>query len=313
MDHAALAPATVSGALLAPGEPRVAAVENLQLPDGRMLCARRWPGPGEHTLVLLHGLLDSSEGWTDLCAGFSCPQIAFDLPGFGFSDRPARGSIAGYTADVAYALEVLGGRRFTVVGHSLGGAVAAALAEQMPDRVAALVLLAPAGFGRMQLAEAISVPGVRNLVQAALPLALSSRLAVTAGYMAMVANGAVPDGALLDRVTSRSRNLVDGAREGTRAVVEAGRAADAFHRRRVGYDGPVFAVWGDRDRIVPVSHHKGVRVAFPQAHIQVWRGMGHHPVGERLGDLTALVRRAAAAGRPQPAAASLPATDATAA
>jgi pimeloyl-ACP methyl ester carboxylesterase len=39
------------------------------------------------------------------------------------------------------------------------------------------------------------------------------------------------------------------------------------------YRGPVVAVWGDRDRLVPVSHHHGVRAAFPQARIeicQVW-------------------------------------------
>lgn len=50
----------------------------------------------------------------------------------------------------------------------LGGAVATALAELMPERVAGLVLLAPAGFGRIHLAEAVSLPGVRHVVQATL-------------------------------------------------------------------------------------------------------------------------------------------------
>jgi pimeloyl-ACP methyl ester carboxylesterase len=243
--------------------------------------------------VLLHGLLDSSEGWTRLCEELRCPGVAFDLPGFGSSDAPAQGSIDGYARDVAEGIEALGLKRFILVGHSLGGAVATALAELHPDRVAGLVLLAPAGFGRIQLAEAVSVPGVRNVVQAALPFALSSGVAVTLGYMTMVANGAAPERRLVQRVTSHSRSLVDGAREGTRAVVEAGRSRDAFHRRRLDYAGPVFAVWGDRDRLVPPAHRHGVLRAFPQAQIELWHGMGHHPARERFDELLALVRRVA--------------------
>jgi pimeloyl-ACP methyl ester carboxylesterase len=54
----------------------------------------------------------------------------------------------------------------------------------------------------------------------------------------------------------------------------------------------VYAVWGDRDRLVPVEHRRGVGVAFPQAQIDLWAGMGHHPTRERFDDLVALVRRA---------------------
>jgi len=274
----------------------VATVETLELSDGRALCVRRWAGEAEDTLVLLHGLLDSSEGWARLGEAMSCPRIAFDIPGFGYSDAPTQGSIAGYARDIAEGLEQLGVERFTLVGHSLGGAIAVALAELIPAKVAALVLLAPAGFGRIHLAEAISVPGLRNVVQAALPLALSSRLAVTASYLTMVTNGRTPDRGLVERVTGRASALVHGAREGTRAVVDAGRGQDAFHRRHIGYDGPVFAVWGDRDRLVPVSHRRGVIAAFPQATVDVWRGMGHHALRERFEELVGVIEHAISAG-----------------
>ena len=160
---------------------------------------------------------------------------------------------------------MLGVERFVLVGHSLGGAVAPALAELMPSQVSSLVLLAPAGFGRIQLTEAAWIPGVRNVLQATLPLVLSSRFAVTAGLWTMVTNGNSPDRDVVERVIDRGGQLVVGVREGTRAVVDAGRDRDAFHRRRVGYDGAVCAVWGDRDRLVPVSHCHGLKTAFPQA------------------------------------------------
>ena len=255
-----------------PIESHVAALDSLRLGDGRQLCVRRWPGAGASTVVFLHGLLDSSEGWGRVADRLTGPQVAFDLPGFGHSDPPAHGSIAGYAHDVAVGLEMLGIERFTLVGHSLGGAVAAALAELTPAKVDALVLFAPGGFGRIGLAEAVSIPGVRNLAQAALPLALSNRLLVSAAYATMVSNGTAPERAIVERVTGRARALVAGAREGTRAVVDAGRSLDAFHRRRVDYDGPVYAIWGDHDRLVPPAHRNGLRVAFPHASIDVWQG-----------------------------------------
>jgi len=161
------------------------------------------------------------------------------------------------------------------------------------------VLFAPAGFGRIGLAEAVSIPGVRNLAQAALPLplALSNRLLVSAAYATMVSNGTAPERAIVERVTGRARALVAGAREGTRAVVDAGRSLDAFHRRRVDYDGPVYAIWGDHDRLVPPAHRNGLRVAFPHASIDVWQGMGHDPPRERPDQVIALLESAAVAIR----------------
>jgi pimeloyl-ACP methyl ester carboxylesterase len=279
-----------------PVEARRADVVSLRLRDGRALCVRRWPGTGEGTLVLLHGQLDSSEGWERLRDAPMCARIAFDLPGFGCSDAAPRGTIAGYARDIADGLEILGIERFTLVGHSLGGAVATAVAELMPTKAQALVLLAPAGFGRIHLAEAASIPGLRGLIKATLPWTLSSRLVVTAGYGAMVANGNAPDRELVQRLSGGGRALAAAAYEGTRAVVDAGRAQDAFHRRRVRYSGPVVAVWGDRDRLVPCSHQDGVRAAFPQARIEIWKGMGHHAIGERFDELVALIIEAASGG-----------------
>jgi pimeloyl-ACP methyl ester carboxylesterase len=299
---------TVGGGSTSQQGPRMTAVRTLELADGRALCVRSWPGSGKEPLVLLHGLLDSSEGWGRLCEHVS--GVAFDLPGFGYSDPPTRGSIMGYARDVAEGLDLLGIERMTVVGHSFGGAVAAALAELLADRVTGLVLLAPAGFGRIHLAELVSLPVIRQLMELALPALLSSRLAVVAAYVTMVSNGTAPDPELVERVTKRGGSIVDGVREATRSMTEASRAPDAFPRRRMQYDGPVRAVWGDRDRLVPLSHRNGVRAAFPHAQIDVWKGMGHHPMRERTNDLIDVVQETIAQGHAQLRAATPPLSDA---
>src|ERR1035438_6043078 len=63
-----------------------------------------------------------------------------------------------------------------------------------------------------------------------------------------------------------------------------------FYRRQVDYHGPVLALWGDRDRLVPLAHHDGVMTAFPQAQVSVWEKMGHHPQRERPSELARLLQ-----------------------
>jgi pimeloyl-ACP methyl ester carboxylesterase len=273
-----------------PTETKLCCVQSLRLSDGRRLFVRRWRR-NQHagTVVVLHGMLDSSEGWEPLSTELTCGIIAFDLPGFGQSDTRPDNSIAGYADDVAEGLAMLGVERFTLVGHSLGGAVATALVERMPNKVAALILLAPVGFGRVHLAEACSLPVIRSLVQVALPWALRNRTAVTMAYLTMVTNGRLPEPALVDRITGNGRELVDGTSEAIRAIAAAGRHDRAFGSRRVRYQGPVVAVWGACDRLVAPSHRHAVLTALPQARVQVWPGMGHHPVRERFDELAELI------------------------
>src|ERR1700733_7692104 len=77
-------------------------------------------------------------------------------------------------------------------------------------------------------------------------------------------------------------------------------AADAFPRCGIAYDGPVFAIWGDHDRLVPASHAQGGRMALPQAKVDVWSGMGHHPIRERFAGFIATIERATGAAERRP-------------
>src|SRR4051794_1154052 len=232
---------------------RLATVTDLHLPAKRRVRVREYSGSGT-PVVFLHGLLDSSEGWHEVAARSARPCYAIDLPGFGGSTCPPYERIASYARDVGQALDQLGLDRYVLVGHSFGGAVASALAEQRPDDVAALLLIAPAGYGRIALAELAATPGIRQFLQAGLPLALTNPVAMTAIYGLWVANGRRPDKALMDRCRKDAFRVVGGARQAIRTIVRCGIDQRAFFRRRVDYDGPVVALWGDRDRLVPVRH-----------------------------------------------------------
>src|SRR4051812_50169596 len=102
---------------------RHARVLSVHVPGGRRLTGRAWDGEGA-PLILLHGLLDSSEGWDDMAVRTSRPCIALDLGGFGRSDLPASPRIEAYADDVAAAPRRPRIQSATLVGHSLrrGGA-----------------------------------------------------------------------------------------------------------------------------------------------------------------------------------------------
>jgi pyruvate dehydrogenase E2 component (dihydrolipoamide acetyltransferase) len=275
--------------------PRAAAVHDLVLADGRRIRARSWPGRGR-PLVLLHGLLDDSEGWSRLARDTHRPCLAVDLPGFGGSDLPAWPRVSAYAEVVSAALAGLALGPCTLVGHSLGGAVAAGVAERHPD-VAALVLLAPAGFGPLRLAEVMAAPGIRHAAQLALPMALVNPLTVTAAYSTLIARGRLPPADLLERLARRGLCSGAGVVMAVQALAAAGRSERAFFRRELAFAGPVAALWGARDALVGADHADGLRRSVPRAHVEIWPGMGHHSERERPRELSRFVERHAARAR----------------
>ena len=105
-----------------------------------------------HALVWLHGSGPGASGLANFqgnLGGFrDFRNLVFDHPRYGASDRPTiDGALIPYSgAHVLAALDGLGVADFSVVGNSFGGGVAAWLAATAPDRVRAVVLMAPAGL-----------------------------------------------------------------------------------------------------------------------------------------------------------------------
>lgn len=112
--------------------------------DGITMAFGFWPGTGA-PVVGLHGITASYVnfvGIADELAGRR-PLLALDLRGRGDTDKPAAGpfGMAQHGADVAAAMRGFGLGPSVVVGHSMGGYVAVALAAAHPDLVSALVLV----------------------------------------------------------------------------------------------------------------------------------------------------------------------------
>lgn len=119
---------------------------------GRTLQVREHGAAGP-AVVLIHGWMMSSDVFEPLIDALAAHArvLAVDLRGAGRSDRVDSYDLEGYASDVAAVLDHCG--RATLVGHSMGGAIAQIVAAEHSALVDKLILLNPVPAGGMQLPE----------------------------------------------------------------------------------------------------------------------------------------------------------------
>jgi len=209
--------------------------------------------------------------------------ILLDRPGHGWSDRPGGAkdaSPARQAALIVQALDRIGVERFVLLGHSLGGAVATALALAHPDRVAGLVLLAPVthpwagGLAWYNSILSRSVIGPLFARTIALPL---GALLLGGGAASVFAPQPTPAEYLRRAaiwLLLRPREFIANAQDIA--------ALKEFVRTQVPRYGeiaaPTVIVTGDADTTVsPHIHARAIAAAVPNARLVVLDGVGHMP------------------------------------
>jgi pimeloyl-ACP methyl ester carboxylesterase len=110
--------------------------------DGRRLSALVW-GEASPELVLLHGGAQNAHTWDTVALALGRPLVAIDLPGHGHSDHREDGPFGPRlnATDVAVAIRELAPHSRLLVGMSLGGLTAIAIAVQAPELVPRLALI----------------------------------------------------------------------------------------------------------------------------------------------------------------------------
>lgn len=249
--------------------------------DGvRLHYVDRGTGPA---VVFLHGngvLLQDYEvsGVLDR-ATVSHRVIAFDRPGFGYSDRP-RSTVwtpAAQAALIAKALDQLDVEPAVVVGHSWGTMVALAMALDHPERVAGLVLLSGYYYGTARAdvlpASIPAIPLLGDLIaRTSAPLTglLSGPLGVKASFSPAPVSDKFADFPVA--MTLRPSQIRAAAADTAMMIP----AATALSRRYAELDLPVVIMAGDGDLIAhPDKHAERLSDDIAGADLRIVAGQGH--------------------------------------
>ena len=246
---------------------------------------RQWFGVRSGTpVVLLHGFGADLSTWCHVWPLLQAHRIlAIDLPGHGRSVVPGQARLEALVDAVQSVLDEEGVSRLHLVGHSLGGAVALALAAAGTVELRSLVLLAPAGLG-----PEINGDFLRGFARAEQEASLAPWLCQLFADQSHVTPSFV-------RAVLRTR--ADPAlREYQRALIDAlfpdGVQAHSWRCALDHVSVPTKVVWGTGDRVIPARHGRGLpgRVGL---HVIA---CGHQPQVEAPALVAFLIAEAVAAG-----------------
>jgi len=246
--------------------------------DGERLQVRLDGDRRAPAIVLIHGLAGSLHLWDRLVPLLDDRHLVIrvDLLGHGGSDKPRRGYSPRAQADrLGVLLDALHVRRALVVGHSLGGIVAVALAERRPDVFRGLVAIGtPARSGDVDL------PAIARLGTVPVMGELFHRV-VSDGMVAGALGDALGEGVAVPR------QFVDDYRAMTySAYASSYKEADEFSRdeplpeRLAKTRVPLLAIMGDEDEEVKETALSAWKTV-PGARTELLPGQGHTPQWQR--------------------------------
>ena len=214
-------------------------------------------------VVFLHGLGASMYAWRKNLAPVAAAGyrvIAFDNRGFGFSDKPATGyDNASYARLTVALLDSLHLPEAVLIGHSMGGAIAAEVAIAHPERVRGLVLISSAGLGARQppLFHVGRWPVVGPLLFAFRGRGLTERLLeATYADPSKVADADVDQYYAPVAEPEYGRSL--------RAVLREFRF-DGLAGRLDHIAAPTLVLWGEADRLIPIALGRALAAGIPRA------------------------------------------------
>ncbi len=228
-------------------------------------------GMGE-PVILIHGNGLSHGQWKYNIGTLSKSHkiYALDLPGFGLSDKPEVNYGVQYY--VEFLRSFIDARHISnpiIIGHSMGGAVAAGLAAKYPQEVAGLALSDATGI------SPVGTLYSKELFDVFFSLSARSRKLFC---RSMFYDG--PASSLLDDIM-----LVSDNKESRNAFIKNCRDMMMYDSYRISLlksiTAPTLIMWGRNDMLLPVSDAQKYHDSIPGSSVKLFDKCGHIPNVER--------------------------------
>lgn len=228
-------------------------------------------GEGE-AVIFLHGAGTGASGYSNFKgnypafaqAGYRC--IVPDLLGYGLSSKPdiEQYDLDFFIAGVKGLVDALGLKHITLLGNSLGGAVALGYALAHPQDVKRLILMAPGGVE--DLDTYLAMPGIANMFK----VYQSGKTGAAAMRDVMTMQLFDPT-LLTDDIINERAPIAETQTQAARSILKVPNMTERLHELRC----PVFGFWGVNDQFNPVSGTTKLVDNCPQARIIVLNQCGH--------------------------------------
>jgi len=276
---------------------------SMHLPQNGLTVYAYDAGAGTATpMLLIHGLGDEADTWRHVITPLSADRrvVAFDLPGFGRSDKPKRPyTISFFQSVVIELLDALALQRAVLVGHSLGAVLAHSIALNYPERVERLILMDGSLVARSQKLDLTTllflIPGLGEWLYTRLRRDPQAAYQTLAPYYGRLDELPEADRTFLfQRVNERVWS--DGQRRAFFSTFRnlarwlPGQQRDLASRlSTLGVS--TLVVWGEADRINSIQNASALAELQPTAHLVVVPGAGHNVHQEKAGAVLEAIRR----------------------
>ena len=238
-------------------------------------------GEDGEPVVLIHGFGGDLDTWLFNSEALASDRTvyALDLPGHGGSTKDVGAGDLGVLVGALRAfLDSQGLERGHLVGHSLGGLVAAALAREQPERALSITLVDSAGLG-----PEIDREYIEGFVAA------ESRRDLKPVLQRLFVDEKLVNRQMVNDVLKYKR--LDGVQEALRTMADSffseGRQQHLVGDELASLSVPLMVVWGEEDRIIPVEHANAVPES---AQVERLPGKGHSPHMEAAGRFNELLQ-----------------------
>lgn len=239
-------------------------------------------------VILIHGLNGSVNDWKntipELATNFHV--VAFDLPGFGKSDKGSKDYSPTAYARIAQFLadRYFPNKPYHIVGHSMGGATALRFAALRPLRFQRLVLIDAAG---------ILHPLVLSKFQAGSMVERVSGVKQTRGLAERV-SGKVLE--LADKLPFKPDDIVNTSlgrdsmlQGGPDKIAALALSAENFSYAISTVTEPTLILWGDNDLTVPLRTGEVLAARMPRARLEIIANSAHEPMNDQPEKLNTLL------------------------